>query len=144
MVTLFWLSRLGIPCVTPPFGTITAVDLETRKVLWQTPAGTAERLGPFGVASHLRIPMGLPTYAGTMATAGGLVFFAGSQDYYLRAYDGENGKEVWSYPLPVGSSATPMSYISPATGRQYIVVSIGGSAHSPNVGDYVMAFALPK
>lgn len=144
MVTQMWLSPLGVPCNEPPFGTVTAVNLNTRKVAWQVPAGTAERLGPLGIRSHMPMPIGMPSYAGTTATAGGLVFFAGTQDYYLRAYDAKTGREVWKYALPVGSSATPMSYVSPATGRQYVLLSVGGAAHSPDVGDYVMAFALPE
>ena len=139
-----WTSPIGVPCNQPPYGTITAVDLNTHKVAWQVPAGTAERLGPFGIASHLPMPAGMPTYAGTMTTAGGLVFFAGFQDYYIRAYDGQSGKLVWQYALPVGSSATPISYVSPATGKQYIAISVGGAAHSPDNGDYVMAFSLPN
>jgi len=139
-----WMSAFGIPCNQPPFGTITAVDLDTRKVLWQVPAGTAEKLGPFGLRSHLAMPIGMPTYAGTIVTGGGLVFFAGSQDYYIRAYDAQNGRLVWQHELPVGSSATPISYVSPASGRQYIVISVGGAAHSPEGGDYLMAFSLPK
>ena len=46
------------------------------------------------------------------------MFFAGTQDFYLRAYDAQTGQELWKYPLPVGSSATPMTYVSPGTGRQ--------------------------
>jgi hypothetical protein len=76
-----------------------------------------------------------------MTTAGGLVFFAGFQDYYIRAYDAKNGRLAWHYALPVRSSATPISYVSPATGKQYIAISVGGAAHSPDNGDYVMAFA---
>jgi quinate dehydrogenase (quinone) len=86
----------------------------------------------------------MPTYAGTSVTAGGVVFFAGTQDFYLRAYDAETGKELWKHRLPVGASATPMSYVSPKTGRQYVVVSVGGAARSPKTGDYLMAFALPE
>jgi quinate dehydrogenase (quinone) len=138
-----WTSPIGVPCNQPPYGTITAVDLNTHKVVWQVPAGTTERLGPFGIASHLPMPAGMPTYAGTMTTAGNLVFFAGFQDYYIRAYDAQNGKLVWEYALPVGSSATPISYVSPVTAKQYIVLSVGGAAHSPDTGDYVMAFSLP-
>ncbi|MHB8286671.1 MAG: membrane-bound PQQ-dependent dehydrogenase, glucose/quinate/shikimate family [Caulobacteraceae bacterium] len=141
--TFFWLSPIGVPCTEPPFGTITAVNLNTHKIVWQVPAGTAEKLGPFGIASHMPMPVGMPTYAGTMATAGGLVFFGGFQDYYFRAYDAQTGREVWRYRLPVGASATPMSYVSPKTGRQYIVLSVGGAAHSPDRDDVVMAFALP-
>ena len=141
--TTIWLSKLGVPCVQPPYGTITAVDLRTRQVAWQVPAGTASELGPMGVRLGLPMRMGMPTYAGTLSTAGGLVFFAGFQDYFLRAYDARDGREVWKAALPVGASATPMSYVSPTTGRQYIVVSVGGAAYSPHQADYVMAFALP-
>lgn len=141
--TTIWFSRLGVPCVQPPFGTLTAIDLKTRKVAWQVPAGTAEQLGPLGVRLGLPMPIGMPTYAGTLATAGGLVFFAGTQDFYLRAYDAQTGAEVWKHAMPVGSSATPMTYVSPRTGKQYVVISAGGAAYSKERGDYVMAFALP-
>lgn len=143
MITLMWMSPLEVPCNQPPYGTITAVDYKNKKIAWQIPAGTAEKMGPLGIRSHLPMPVGMPTYAGTMTTAGGLVFFAGFQDYYLRAYDSSTGKEVWKYALPVGASATPMSYVSPKTGKQYIVIVVGGAAHSTETGDYVMAFALP-
>lgn len=144
MVTEVWMSPLGIPCTQPPFGTITAIDLTSRKVAWQRPAGTAEQTGPMGIATGLPLTMGMPTYAGTIATAGGLVFFSGYQDFYLRAYDAQTGREIWKYALPIGSSATPMTYVSPKTGRQYVVVSVGGAPYSKQVGDYVMAFALPR
>ena len=138
-----YMSPLGVPCPQPPFGTISAIDLDTRKIVWQIPAGTAEQLGPLGMKLGLPLTPGMPTYAGSSTTAGGLVFYAATQDYYLRAYDAETGKEVWRHALPVGASATPMSYISPVDHRQYVVVSVGGAAHSKDVGDYVMAFALP-
>lgn len=137
-----WLSPLGVPCIQPPLGTISAVDLVTRKLLWQVPSGTTEETGPLGIPTHLPMPVGMPTYAGTSVTAGGLVFFTGTQDFYLRAYDARTGKEIWKYALPVGGSATPMTYISPKTGRQYVLVSVGGAARSPKTGDYVIAFAL--
>jgi len=142
MATEMWVSPIGVPCVNPPFGTVTAIDMNTRKIAWQVPAGTAEQLGPMGIKSGLPMPMGMPTYAGTSATAGGLVFFAGYQDYYIRAYDAADGKELWKHPLPVGSSATPMTYVSPKTGKQYVLISVGGAPYSPDKGDYVMAFTL--
>ncbi|BEO64486.1 glucose dehydrogenase (plasmid) [Serratia marcescens] len=138
-----WASPLGVPCLQPPYGTITAIDLNRRKIAWQIPAGTTEDTGPLGIKSHLPLKLGMPTYAGTSVTAGGLVFFSGFQDYSLRAFDAQTGKEVWKTRLPIGSSATPMAYISPENGKEYIVVSVGGSAHSPDVGDYIMAFSLP-
>jgi len=139
-----WMSPIGVPCNEPPLGTISAVDLVSHQVLWQVPAGTTKDAGPFGIATHLPMPVGMPAYAGTSLTAGGLLFHAGTQDFYLRAYDAQTGKELWKYALPAGSSATPMTYISPVTHRQYVVISVGGAAHSPKTGDYVMAFALPE
>jgi quinate dehydrogenase (quinone) len=141
-VTLFWQNLGGSPCVRPPFGTVDAIDMRTRKLLWQVPAGTSEKVGPFGIASHLPMPMGMPTYGGTLTTAGGLVFFGGTQDNRLRAYNSSTGEQLWSYAMPVGASATPMSMVSRRTGRQYVVISAGGAAHSSETGDYLLAFAL--
>lgn len=78
-----------------------------------------------------------------MSTGAGLVFYAGTQDYYLRALDIATGEEVWKGRLPVGGQATPMSYVSPRSGRQYVVVVAGGARQSPDRGDYVIAYALP-
>lgn len=125
-----------LACRIQSFGTISAIDLKTKKIAWQVPIGTAKELGPLGIKTHLPIPLGMPTYAG------GLLFFASSQDYYLRALDSATGKELWKYPLPIGSSATPMTYISQKTGKQYVVTSVGGAAHSDQIGDYVIAFSL--
>ncbi|PZQ19852.1 MAG: membrane-bound PQQ-dependent dehydrogenase, glucose/quinate/shikimate family [Rhodanobacter denitrificans] len=136
------LSPLGVPCNEPPFGTLSAIDLQTRRIVWQTPLGTVEDTGPLGIVSHLKMPVGMPTIGGTMTTAGGLVFFAGSQDFYIRAFDAADGQEVWKARMPVGSGSTPMSYVSPATGRQYVLISSGGTRQSPVRGDYVIAYAL--
>lgn len=132
----------GVPCQQPPLGTVTAIDLDTRKIAWQVPAGTARELGPLGIKLGLPLALGMPTYAGTSTTAGGVAFFAGTQDYYLRAYDAETGKELAKVALPIGASATPMVFISPENGKEYVVLSVGGAAHS-NTGDYLMAFTLP-
>ena len=138
-----FLSVAGIPCQAPPFGTLTAIDLKTRQVAWQVPVGTVEDTGPLGIRMHLPIPIGLPTLGGTLSTQGGLVFIAGTQDFYLRAYDSSDGQEIWKARLPVGSQGGPMTYVSPKTGKQFIVVTAGGARQSPDRGDYVMAYALP-
>jgi quinate dehydrogenase (quinone) len=137
-----FMSPLQIPCQKPPFGTLSAVSLKTHKIVWQVPVGTVQDTGPFGVKMRMKMPIGMPTLGGTLATKGGLVFIAGTQDYYLRAFDSSTGKEVWKARLPVGSQGGPMSYISPITHRQYVVVSVGGARQSPDRGDYVIAFAL--
>ncbi len=138
------LSLLMVPCLQPPTGTLTAVDLKTRRVAWQVPAGTAEYSGPFGLHSGLKIPLGNIGLGGPISTAGGLTFHASTQDPYLRAYDSGNGRVVWQAKLPVGVGGTPMTYVSPSSGRQYVVVSAGGARMMPARGDYVMAFAIPK
>ncbi|WP_032068485.1 membrane-bound PQQ-dependent dehydrogenase, glucose/quinate/shikimate family [Acinetobacter baumannii] len=136
-------SALGVPCNRPPFGTMSAIDLKTKKLVWQVPLGTAEQLGPLCIKSHLPMPLGMPTLGGPTSTASGLVFFAGTQDYYLRALDSKTGKEVWKAKLPVAAVAAPLIYKSPKTGKQYVVISAGGASHSKDVGDYIIAFALP-
>lgn len=139
----FW-SALSIPCQKPPFGTMTAIDMKTRQIAWQVPLGTVEDTGPMGIKMGLKAPIGMPTIGGPMATQGGLVFFAATQDYYLRAFDTSTGKELWKARLPVGSQGAPMSYVSPKTGKQYVVISAGGARQSPDHGDYVIAYALEK
>jgi len=138
-----FLSVLQIPCQKPPYGTMTAVNLNTRKIAWQVPLGTVQDTGPFGIKMLAPIPIGMPTLGGSLATSTGLVFFAGTQDYYLRALSGTTGKEVWKARMPVGSQGTPMSYVSPVDGKQYIVVTAGGARQSPDRGDYVIAYKLP-
>ena len=137
-------SPLGIPCQSPPWGVFAAIDLKTKKKVWERPAGTVQDAVVNGVKARLPIPLGMPTLGGSMSTASGLVFYAGTQDYYLRAMDIATGHEVWKARMPVGSQGTPMTYVSPKSGRQYVVVVAGGARQSPDRGDYVIAYALPK
>jgi quinate dehydrogenase (quinone) len=139
-----FLSPLGIPCQEPPYGTISAIDLATRKVAWSMPLGTTEDTGPLGIATHLPMPIGMTKRGGPITTSTGLVFIAASQDFYIRASDVRTGDELWKGRLPVGAEATPMTYISPKTGRQFLVISAGGNSATTKKGDYVVAYALPK
>ena len=138
-----FLSVAGIPCQAPPFGTLTAIDMKTQKIAWQVPVGTVQDTGPLGIKMGLKLPIGMPTLGGTLSTQGGLVFIAGTQDYYLRAFNSANGEEAWKARLPVGSQGGPMTFVSPKTGKQYIVITAGGARQSPDRGDYVIAYALP-
>ncbi|THU02525.1 membrane-bound PQQ-dependent dehydrogenase, glucose/quinate/shikimate family [Lampropedia puyangensis] len=137
-------SPLGIPCHAPPWGVFAAIDLKTQQLVWERPAGTVEDAVVNGIKAKLPVPLGMPTLGGGVSTASGLVFYAGTQDYYLRALDIATGEEVWKGRLPVGGQATPMSYISPESGRQFVVIAAGGARQSPDRGDYVIAYALPK
>ncbi|ABV94030.1 PQQ dehydrogenase family protein [Dinoroseobacter shibae DFL 12 = DSM 16493] len=138
-----FFSFVGVPCQEPPYGTMTAIDLADRSILWQRPVGTIEETGPFGIRTGWRMPVGLPLVGGPISTASGLTFYSGTQDYYLRAFSSETGEELWRGALPLGSQSTPMSYIGP-DGRQYVVVTVGGLNDIMGRGDIVMAFALPE
>lgn len=135
-------SPLAIPCQEPPYGAITAIDLATRKVLWSMPLGTLQDAGPLGMAMHMPIPIGLPAIGGPITTASGLVFMAGTQDHYIRALDIRTGRELWKGRLPMGAETTPMTYVSPRSGRQYLAIAAGGNSAQKDRGDYVVAYAL--
>lgn len=137
-------SFLGLPCHQPSWGNLTAIDLNTKTIAWQVPVGTVEDSKLKGVPFGLPVPLGMPSLSGPFSTAGGLTFFAGTQDYYLRAFDNQSGKVLWKGRLPVGAQATPMTYLSPESGRQFVVVSAGGARMTADKGDYVVAYALPK
>lgn len=139
-----FMSPLGVPCQRPPYGTIHAFDLKTRRPVWSKSFGTSARSGPFGVPTLLPIRMGVPNMGGSISTAGGLVFIGAAQDRLLRAYDTRTGRELWQAPLPAVGVATPMSYVSPRTGRQYVVIAAGGHYGIPGPGaGALMAYALP-
>lgn len=145
LFTSAFLSPLGIPCTQPPFGKIGVVDLVTRKMVWERPLGSAADSGPFDIRSRLPLPMGVPNQGGSLTTRSGLVFIAASQDRSFWAFELKTGRKLWQVSLPVGGHASPMTYVSPKTGRQYVVIADGGNAslHS-GTGDNVFAFALPS
>jgi quinoprotein glucose dehydrogenase len=135
-----FLSPLRIPCNAPPWGQLAAVDLRTNKILWQRKLGTTRDKG-LGLA----LPLGVPSLGGPILTQTGLVLIAATIDDYLRAFDILTGKELWRGRLPAGGQATPMTYISAESGRQFVVISAGGHGGiGTQRGDYVIAFALPK
>src|SRR6202042_3512088 len=133
------VSPLGLPCNPPPWGVLTALDLGSRKILWQVPLGTTEELSPLGLARRV----GTPTFGGPLAPASGLVFIGAALDDYLRAFDAKTGAELWTGRLPSAGIATPTSYLW--QGRQYVVIRAGGhgEAGAP-AGDTLGAFALPR
>lgn len=139
-----FLSPLFVPCIQPPWGRISAIDLKTRKILWQHPFGTSSDTGPLGMKVGLPLPIGVFNTGGSVALSSGIFFIAAAQDRYLRAYESATGRELWRSRLPAGGQATPMTYYSPASKRQYVVVAAGGHAGmGTQVGDYVIAYRLP-
>jgi membrane-bound PQQ-dependent dehydrogenase (glucose/quinate/shikimate family) len=159
-----FLSPIFAPCQQPPYGEIAAIDLKSRQVLWRRPLGTANEMGPLGLKVKLRLPMGIPYSAGTIVTKGGLIFFGGTMDRHMRALNIQTGEEVWSDFLPNNAQATPMSYVAPQSGRQFVVITVpavgredashvaepaakrGAVAESKqhDNGGWVIAYALPK
>ncbi|WP_409260073.1 MULTISPECIES: membrane-bound PQQ-dependent dehydrogenase, glucose/quinate/shikimate family [unclassified Pseudomonas] len=138
-----FMSPLGVPCQAPPFGTLSAINLKTKKLVWQVPVGTVQDTGPLNIATGLKLPLGMPTLGPSLATKSGLLFFAGTQDFYLRAFNSRTGEEVWKSRLPAGSQSGPITYRSEKTGKQYVVIFAGGSPHSDTRSDSVIAYALP-
>ena len=135
-----FMSPLGIPCNAPPWGELLAVDLATMKTAWRKPFGTTRDRAVLGVS----LPLGMPSMGGPVLTQSGVAFVAASSDDYLRAYEAATGKELWKARLPAGGQATPMTYISPASGRQFVVIAAGGHATiGSKTGDYVIAYSLP-
>jgi quinoprotein glucose dehydrogenase len=132
------IGPTGLPCTPPPFGALVAVSLETGRILWDVPLGTMPAMKEG--APPAPADAGSPNLGGPIVTASGLVFIGATLDRMMRAFDVETGRELWKAPLPAGARATPMTY--EAGGRQYVVISAGGSGPF-GTGDAVMAFALP-
>ena len=139
-----FMGPFGAPCLEPPMGSIYGIDLATRKVVWKRPAGSMKDMTFGGLQPGVAFYVGMPSLGGALTTGSGLTFFAGTQDYYLRAYDTQTGDELWKGRLPVGSQGTPISYVDKRSGRQFIVVVAGGARdNAKDRGDYIVAFALP-
>lgn len=140
-----FLNPLGVPCQEPPYGRLTVIDLKTGKKRWSLPLGTAKHAGPWGLSSYLPFRMGSPNLGGSLATAGGLIFIGAAQDRQFRAVDISNGRELWRTELPAIGGATPMTYRSAKTGKQYVVIAAGGHPALPGpAGSSVIAYALEE
>jgi quinoprotein glucose dehydrogenase len=136
-----FLSKLGLPCQAPPWGYVAGMDLKTGKVIYRWKNGTIEDEAPLPVPLRL----GVPSLGGPLVTAGGVAFLGSALDYYLRAYDTDTGKLLWQARLPNGGQANPMSYLSPASGRQFVVIAAGGHGSlGTERGDAILAYALPR
>src|SRR5579864_73670 len=133
-------SRMRLPCVAPPWGMLSGVDLASGRIRWQVPLGTIRDVAPV----PLPVTTGTPSLGGPIATAGGVIFIAAAMDDYLRAFDTDSGKELWKARLPAGAQATPMTYQLRDNGRQYVVIAAGGHGKlNTKLGDYLIAYALP-
>lgn len=130
-----FLDNNGLPGISPPWGTLSAIDLNTGDYRWQVTLGDTESLQAKG-----HPPTGCESYGGPVITAGGLVLIAGTKDGKFRAFDKSTGKLLWETTLPAAAFATPATY--QANGKQYIVVACGGEKLGTPKGHWVVAFAL--
>lgn len=132
-----FLDADGHPAIAPPWGTLTAIDLNFGTIGWQVPLGELEALTDRGVP-----PTGTENYGGPIVTAGGVVFIGATQDEKFRAFATDTGALLWETELPAGGYATPATYL--ADGRQYVVIAAGGGKMGTPSGDSYVAFALPE
>ena len=126
----------GYPANKPPWGTLTAINLNTGETIWQNPLGEYTELTKKGIPIT-----GTENYGGSVVTAGGLLFIAATLDSKFRAFNKRTGKLLWEASLPAAGFATPSTY--EVDGRQYVVIACGGGKLNTASGDTYVAFALP-
>ncbi len=138
-----FLDAEHYPCQQPPWGELTAVNANTGEVAWKVPLGSFPEIEAQGLKDA-----GTPNVGGTIATGGGLVFVAATNDAMFRAFDSKTGKMLWSAKLDATGNSTPVTYQG-RSGKQYVAIVAGGPAHLRNVGDMsadkgdsLIAFAL--
>ena len=140
----------GIPVTKPPYGMLSAIDLDKGEVKWQTPHGDT----PDGVRNSPALRgMNIPKTGQSQTSGVGLVITKTlvvmgdptttappdrERGAMLRAYDKVTGREVGTILMPAAQSGNPMTYM--VDGKQYIVVAVSGGSYS---GEYI-AYALPN
>ena len=130
-----FLSREGYPGIKPPWGTLSAIDMNTGEYLWKNTLGEYPEFKARGIIT------GTENYGGPAVTAGGLLFIAATRDSKLRAFNKRTGKLLWEAILPAPGFATPAVF--EANGRQYIVIACGGGKLGTASGDAYIAYTLP-
>ncbi|HKR09393.1 MAG TPA: pyrroloquinoline quinone-dependent dehydrogenase [Gemmatimonadaceae bacterium] len=131
-----WRDSAGYPAIKSPWGTLSAIDLNSGDYRWRIPLGEHPELFARGITGT-----GAEQYGGPIVTAGGLVFIAATSDERFRAFDKDTGKLLWETSLPAAGYATPSTYM--VNGKQYVVIAAGGGKLGTKSGDSYVAFALP-
>ncbi|NKB97027.1 MAG: PQQ-binding-like beta-propeller repeat protein [Pseudomonadales bacterium] len=131
-------SFIGLPCTKPPWGRLVAMDLQQRKILWESEFGTIRDLAPSLVPN---LKYGMPGMGGPLLTKSGLIFLGAIAEHSFRAISTTTGEVLWQTDLPFGGMAAPMTY--EIDGDQYVVIAAGGHSEiSPQTGDALVAFRL--
>jgi len=131
-----WRDSAGFPAIVPPWGTLSAIDLNTGQYRWRIPLGQHPALSTTGAPAT-----GTEQYGGPIVTAGGLVFIAATQDAKFRAFDKTSGRQLWETTLPAAGYATPSTFA--VHGKQFVVIAAGGGKLGSKSGDAYVAYALP-
>jgi len=134
-----FLDPDGYPAVAPPWGTLSAINLNTGEYVWRIPLGEYPELAAKGLKNT-----GTENYGGPVVTAGGLLFIGATNfDKKFRAFDKATGALLWETTLPFSGNATPATF--EVHGRQFVVIAAGGGKDlkSKSGGVYV-AFAVKK
>jgi quinoprotein glucose dehydrogenase len=132
-----WYDSNGYPVSMPPWGTLTAIDLNTGEHKWQIPLGEYKALIEKGIPAT-----GTDNYGGPLVTASGIIFIGATKDEKFRAIDKLNGKILWQTQLPAAGYASPGTYA--INGKQYIVIACGGGKLNTKSGDKYVAFSLDE
>jgi len=131
-----WRDTSGYPAIKPPWGTLSAIDLNSGEYRWRIP------LGEFAALTARGVPVtGTEQYGGPIVTGGGLVFIAATLDAKFRAFDKRTGRQLWEAPLPAPGYATPSTFA--VGGKQFIVIAAGGGKLGSKSSDTYVAYALP-
>jgi quinoprotein glucose dehydrogenase len=133
-----FLDAEGYPAIKPPWGLLTAIDLNRGEFAWQVTLGEYPELTKRGIRQT-----GTENFGGTIVTAGGLVFIGGTKDERFHAFDARTGRLLWEDALPAGGYATPSTYM--VNGRQFVVIAAGGAGKpGTRPGEAFVAYALPR